>query len=385
VGAAVERLAAHEGCGLARHAELEQHLAVERDLAHEVTAVVGQEHRAVGRHVDAVRPWILAFAPRAQKIAGAVEHHHRVLATVEDIDIVVAVDANPADLLRDQPLGNFAHLALKRQYCKQKKSICCRDDAMGSPSIFLSHNKQDKEFVHRLADDLRRAGVTAWVDEAEIRIGDSIMRKIEEGILGSEYLGIVLSPNSVSSRWVREELDTAMNLQITGQGKTVLPLLYQSCEIPLFLRGKRYADFTDPKNYEFVMRELLSTLDPSFEQPVFVSRSDLESLLGKLPTPPPRALFGRHQQNDVNYVTANAIDLSELEATVAWPKQKIYAALRELIADHKEEVFLLKGVIKNNDHPKIPAGSKFVLPMIFRGLLPPQLRSPPEEIKALLK
>src|SRR5215472_1492674 len=98
VSTAVERFSAHEGGGLAGNAEFEQHLAGERDLAHEMAAVVGQEHRIIRRHMDAVRPRVLTFAPRAQKIAVAVEHHHRMVAAVKDVDIVAAVDADPADL-----------------------------------------------------------------------------------------------------------------------------------------------------------------------------------------------------------------------------------------------------------------------------------------------
>jgi hypothetical protein len=97
---------------------------------------------------------------------------------------------------------------------------------MTSPSIFLSHNREDKEFVRHLADDLRRANVTVWVDEAEIRIGDSIIEKIEEGLKGSEYLGVVLSPNSVASRWVKEELRAVLHHQIGGRNFTILPILY---------------------------------------------------------------------------------------------------------------------------------------------------------------
>jgi len=258
---------------------------------------------------------------------------------------------------------------------------------MSSASIFLSHNRDDKEFVRRLADDLRRAGVTVWVDEAEIRIGDSIIGKIEEGILGCNYLGVVLSPSSVSSQWVKEELRTVFHYQVTRKGKIVLPLLYQRCEIPPFLIDKLYADFTEPGKYEFVLRQLLSRLDPSFSPPLFVSRSDLEFLLNTLPVPAQRgsALRARDTEDDMDYVTANAVDLSDLEARVAWPKQKTYSALRELIASHKVEVFLLRGVIDNDDHPDIPAGSKFLLPMVFRGLLPPNLRSEPEEVERLLR
>ena len=95
----MERLAAHKGRRLAGHAELQQDFAVERDLADEMPAVVGEEHRVVGRHMDAVRPRVLALAPRAQEVALAVEHHHRMVAAIEDIDIVVAVDPDPANLL----------------------------------------------------------------------------------------------------------------------------------------------------------------------------------------------------------------------------------------------------------------------------------------------
>jgi hypothetical protein len=257
---------------------------------------------------------------------------------------------------------------------------------MSTVSIFLSHNRDDKEFVRRLADDLRRAGVTVWVDEAEIRIGDSIIGKIEEGILGSNYLGVVLSPNSVASQWVKEELRTALHLQVAMKGKIVLPLLYQRCEIPPFLADKLYADFTEPEKYEFVLRQLLSRLDPSFSPPLFVSRSDLQLLLDKLPVPAPRSVLReRDDEDDVDYVSANALALSELEARVSWPKQKTYSALRELIASHKVELLLLRGVIGNDDHPNIPVGSKFVLPMVFRGLLPPHLRSEAEEVEGLLR
>ena len=98
MGAAVKRLAAHERRWLTGNPELQQNLAVERYLAHEMTGVVGQEHGVIGRHMDAVRPRILALAPGAQEIALAVEHHDRVLASVENIDIVLGVDADRPDL-----------------------------------------------------------------------------------------------------------------------------------------------------------------------------------------------------------------------------------------------------------------------------------------------
>jgi len=63
-----------------------------------VVAVVGQPQRVVGRHVDAVRAPEHSFAPGAQKISVAVEHDHRVLATIECVHPVLLVDADRGDV-----------------------------------------------------------------------------------------------------------------------------------------------------------------------------------------------------------------------------------------------------------------------------------------------
>ncbi len=58
------------------------------------------------------------------------------------------------------------------------------------------------------------------------------------------YLGVILSPSSVSSEWVQREVNMALREEIHGRRVKVLPLLYQSCKIPGFLTDKVYADFT---------------------------------------------------------------------------------------------------------------------------------------------
>jgi hypothetical protein len=107
VGTAVERLAAHKCRRFAGNAELEQDLTVQSDLADEMAAIVREEHRVVWRHVDAMGSRILPLAPRLQKIALSIEDDHRVLAAVEDVNVVVAVDADPANFLERPAVGQF--------------------------------------------------------------------------------------------------------------------------------------------------------------------------------------------------------------------------------------------------------------------------------------
>jgi len=49
-------------------------------------------------------------------------------------------------------------------------------------SVFLSHSSKDKAFARKLASELQANGVTVWIDEAEIRIGDSLTKKISLAI-----------------------------------------------------------------------------------------------------------------------------------------------------------------------------------------------------------
>jgi signal transduction histidine kinase len=117
---------------------------------------------------------------------------------------------------------------------------------MGPPSIFLSHTWSDKPFARKLGDELRRSGAKVWIDEAEIRLGDSLIQKVGEGIDTCDYLGVILSPEAVASEWVSREVELAVNREIAGKRVIALPLLYRRCKIPIFLSSKLYADFTEP-------------------------------------------------------------------------------------------------------------------------------------------
>lgn len=127
--------------------------------------------------------------------------------------------------------------------------------------LFLSHTGVDKPFVRQLRKDLLAHGVPrVWLDEAEIEIGDSLIAKIDEGMKLSRYIAVVLSKKSIEAPWVKKELDVAMNREISTGEVVVLPLLYEECELPGFLQGKLYADFSKPEDYDTVLGKLLRRL-----------------------------------------------------------------------------------------------------------------------------
>lgn len=134
-------------------------------------------------------------------------------------------------------------------------------DAPRYHGIFLSHTSADKPFLRKLRRDLMARGVPkVWLDEAEIQVGDSLIEKIDEGMAMSRYVGVVLSQKSIAAPWVKKELDVAMNREISSGEVVVLPMLYEECDIPTFLRGKLYADFSSAEKYEEGLEKLLRRL-----------------------------------------------------------------------------------------------------------------------------
>lgn len=127
--------------------------------------------------------------------------------------------------------------------------------------VFLAHSSLDKEFVHRLARDLKSFGIPVWYDRWNMKVGQSLRRRIEDGISSSGFLAVILSPNSVRSRWVNVELSAAMTKELELDSVFVLPVLYKECSVPIFLRDKLYADFT--RSYNAGLEALLESILPA--------------------------------------------------------------------------------------------------------------------------
>ena len=127
-------------------------------------------------------------------------------------------------------------------------------------NVFFSYSHKDKAFVKRLVSDLKEVGVRVWIDEAEIKLGESLIDKIRAAIDRMEFVVAILSESSVNSPWVRKELDIAMNQEIEGRRIKVLPLMIGDVELPGFLKGKLYGDFRQDISYAQEFYKLLEVL-----------------------------------------------------------------------------------------------------------------------------
>jgi TIR domain-containing protein len=93
--------------------------------------------------------------------------------------------------------------------------------------VFICHASEDKEpFVRTLADWLVSEEVSVWYDDFVLRMGDSLRRSIERGLLSSRYGVVVLSPRFFSKEWPQKELDGMAALEVDGR-KVILPVWHE--------------------------------------------------------------------------------------------------------------------------------------------------------------
>jgi hypothetical protein len=129
-----------------------------------------------------------------------------------------------------------------------------------TPRAFISHSSRDRAFVESFAASLRANGVDAWYSAWEIKPGDSIRAKIDEGLAGCEFFIIVLSRDSVNRPWVKTELDAATVRVISGSVRKIIPVRIEDCgEIPPILGSLLWEDFTS-QPYESALNRVIRSI-----------------------------------------------------------------------------------------------------------------------------
>lgn len=97
--------------------------------------------------------------------------------------------------------------------------------------FFLCHAEEDKiSVVEPLAAELDAAGITYWYDRHDLRLGDSISDKIQQGLANSKYLLAVVSESFSAKGWARKELNSALQREVRSGQTVVIPLLIGGAE-----------------------------------------------------------------------------------------------------------------------------------------------------------
>lgn len=123
---------------------------------------------------------------------------------------------------------------------------------MTSPvaACFISYNHADEVLAQAIHEGLTAAGYRVWIDEGELRVGDSLITAVSEAIDRVDFLVALVSEHSVSSNWCQKEISLAMTGEVGRRGITVLPCRVGAVEMPPALADKLYLTVSadDPSN-----------------------------------------------------------------------------------------------------------------------------------------
>jgi hypothetical protein len=183
-------------------------------------------------------------------------------------------------------------------------------------TCFLSYSRADEEFAVRWANDLQALGVAIWVDRFNIRPSEHWDRAIERAIRACQKMVVILSPRSVASENVADEISLAIDA-----GKSVIPVMIEPCSLPLRLTRRHLIDVA--AGYDAALQQCFAEID-SGETPaganVAVSRISIAMRDPKILTVAKQELMpiiGPIANVLVDHVASEAISLEGLYGELA--------------------------------------------------------------------
>ncbi|MCP4367393.1 MAG: toll/interleukin-1 receptor domain-containing protein [Deltaproteobacteria bacterium] len=113
----------------------------------------------------------------------------------------------------------------KKETTKQSSTRkMTKDNLKVDFDIFICHASEDKkEVALPLAAHLQELGLSVWLDESELTLGDSLRQNIDRGLTRSRYGAVILSPAFFDKEWPNRELDGLLARE-DGNEKIILPI-----------------------------------------------------------------------------------------------------------------------------------------------------------------
>jgi TIR domain len=130
--------------------------------------------------------------------------------------------------------------------------------------LFISHNSVDKPWARLLAErvegDKSGPQLRVFFDEWDIKPGDDIPIALEEALESSRRIGLIISPEALSSPWVTLERSTAIYTDPSARKQRLVPILKRDCKLPAALARLNHIDFRRESDFEMSLERLLDLL-----------------------------------------------------------------------------------------------------------------------------
>ena len=134
------------------------------------------------------------------------------------------------------------------------------DGAVIEYDVFISHASEDKDAVVRpLANALVQHGLRVWYDEFELKIGDSLRRKIDKGLANSRFGIVVLSRDFIKKGWTNYELDGIISKAVSGD-QVMLPIWHEITKQEIIAYSPSLADKVARNTSSYTIDEIANEI-----------------------------------------------------------------------------------------------------------------------------
>ncbi len=134
------------------------------------------------------------------------------------------------------------------------------DGAVIEYDVFISHASEDKDAVVRpLANALVQHGLRVWYDEFELKIGDSLRRKIDKGLANSRFGIVVLSRDFIKKGWTNYELDGIISKAVSGE-QVMLPIWHEITKQEIIAYSPSLADKVARNTSSYTIDEIANEI-----------------------------------------------------------------------------------------------------------------------------
>ena len=131
---------------------------------------------------------------------------------------------------------------------------------MDKRDAFVSYSSRNSTWVTgTLVPRLEDRGFTILIDTRDFRAGAFGIDEMERCVTDARRVLVVLTPEYIDSEWTRFENIMAQSLDPAAIRRKVVPVLLESCELPLRLRILHHRDLRQSREEEWegLFRDLI--------------------------------------------------------------------------------------------------------------------------------
>ena len=277
---------------------------------------------------------------------------HDRFSTLRDPDTgefpTVIVDGTSLDNVQIRVEGSDKLLALVRETLSPQEESNVTLTPKTPPRAFLSYAQEDRTLAERIAQTLQANGVDTWWAEWEIRAGDSLRQKIDEGLSQCTHFIVLLTKDSVIKPWVNQEMDAGLVRKLTD-GSAFIPLRLglSAKDLPPLLSGL-YSPSIDETTLD--LQQLIADIHGITRKPRLLASSSRS-----IPTP---TAYSTAATAVAKYFVDQSPNALIYDTQCSIPDLMNHTGLSEI--DTKDTLHELRSLIRNHHGVAMPEEELYV-------------------------